>query len=329
MKRREFITMLAGGAAAAWSRAARAQQPTLPVVGFLRNTSPDEATHLVVAFRAGLGETGYVEGRNVLVEYRWTGGQTNRLPAMAADLVNRQVSVIVALGSTPAVHAAKAATTTIPIVFMLGTDPVELGLIASLNRPGGNLTGVINLNMEVARKWLETLHQLIPTTTVIAVLVNPRNPASTEGYIREIETAAHTLGLHIQVVNASSPGDFDAVFAGIAERRAEALVIVADLLFMSNIEQLAALSLRHALPAIFPFREFPAAGGLASYGTHLADTYRLAGVYTGRVLKGEKPADLPVQQATKVELVLNLKTAKALGITVPLSLLGRADEVIE
>jgi putative ABC transport system substrate-binding protein len=328
MRRREFLGAV-GGVAVGWSLEALAQQPTLPVVGFLRNTSPDEATHLVVAFRAGLSETGYVEGRNVLVEYRWTSGQTNRLPAMAADLVNRQVSVIVALGSTPAVHAAKAATSTIPIVFMLGTDPVKLGLIASLNRPGGNLTGVINLNMEVARKWLETLHQLIPTTTVIAVLVNPRNPASTEGYVRELETAARTLGLHIQVVHASSPGDFDAAFAGIGERHAGALVIVADLLFMSNIEQLAALSLRHALPAIFPFREFVAAGGLASYGTNLADTYRLGGVYTGRVLKGEKPADLPVQQATKVDLVLNLKTAKALGLEVPPTLLTRADEVIE
>jgi putative ABC transport system substrate-binding protein len=328
MRRREFLGAV-GGVAVGWSLEALAQQPTLPVVGFLRNTSPDEATHLVVAFRAGLSETGYVEGRNVLVEYRWTSGQTNRLPAMAADLVNRQVSVIVALGSTPAVHAAKAATSTIPIVFMLGTDPVKLGLIASLNRPGGNLTGVINLNMEVAQKWLETLHLLVPTTTMIAVLVNPRNPASTEGYVRELETAARTLGLHIQVVHASSPGDFDAAFAGIGERHAGALVIVADLLFMSNIEQLAALSLRHALPAIFPFREFVAAGGLASYGTNLADTYRLGGVYTGRVLKGEKPADLPVQQATKVDLVLNLKTAKALGLEVPPTLLTRADEVIE
>jgi putative tryptophan/tyrosine transport system substrate-binding protein len=319
IRRRQFIGPLA----------ARAQKPTLPVAGFLRNTSPNEATHLVAAFRAGLGETGYVEGHNVLVEYRWTGGQTNRLPTMAADLFNRQVSVIVALGSTPAVHAVKAATTTIPIVFMIGTDPVELGFIASLNRPGGNLTGVINLNLQVAQKWLETLHQLVPTTTVIALLVNPRNPASTEGYVHEVETAARTLGLHIQVVHASSPGDFDAVFAGIRERGAGALVIGADLLFMSNIEQLAALSLRHALPAIHPFREFVAAGGLASYGTDLADTYRLGGVYTGRVLKGEKPADLPVQQATKVELVLNLKTAKALGLTVPPTLLARADEVIE
>jgi putative ABC transport system substrate-binding protein len=327
MRRRQFIGLVGG--AAVWPMGARAQQPTLPVVGFLRNTSPDEATHLVAAFHAGLGETGYVEGRNVRVEYRWTGGQTNRLPAMAADLVNRQVSVIVALGSTPAVHAVKAATATIPIVFMIGTDPVELGLIASLKRPGGNLTGVINLNLQVAQKWLETLHLLVPTTNVIAVLVNPRNPASTEGYLREIETAARALGLQIQAVHASSPGDFDSVFAGLRERRSGALVIVADLLFISNIKQLAALSLRHALPAIFPFREFVEAGGLASYGTDLADTYRLAGVYTGRVLKGEKPADLPVQQATKVELVLNLKAAKALGIEVPPSLLVRADEVIE
>jgi ABC-type uncharacterized transport system substrate-binding protein len=298
------------------------------VVGFLRNTLPDEAARFVDAFRIGLGEAGYVEGRNVLVEYRWTGGQTDRLTAMAADLVARQVSVIVALGSTPAIRAAKAATTTIPIVFMLGTDPVELGIVASLNRPGGNLTGVVNLNHQLAQKWLEVLHQLVPATT-FALLVDPANTAATSLYIRETQAAARTLGLQIHIIQANSHRDFDAVFASVRDLRAAALVIVAALPFISHIEQLATLALRHAVPAIFPFREFPAAGGLASYGTDLADTYRLAGVYTGRILKGEKPANLPVVQSTKVELIINLKTAKTLGITVPTALLVRADEVIE
>ncbi|MBI5323171.1 ABC transporter substrate-binding protein [Bradyrhizobium sp.] len=328
MRRREFITFL-GGSAVAWSRTARAQQPTQPVVGFLRNARPDEAAHLVAAFRKGLSETGYVEGRNVLVEYRWTGGQTDRLPSMAAELVNRQVNVIVALGSTPAVRAAKAATTTIPIVFMLGTDPVELGLVTSLNHPGGNLTGVINLNLQLAQKWLEILHELTPATTAIALLVNPANLATTEGYIREIEAAAGRMGLKIHILHANNARDFDMVFTSARERGAGALVIVADLLFISNIDRLAALSLLNSLPAIFPFREFVAAGGLASYGTNLAETYHLAGVYTGRIVKGEKPADLPVQQATRVELIINLKTARMLGLNVAPALLVRADEVIE
>jgi ABC-type uncharacterized transport system substrate-binding protein len=327
MRRREFITLL-GGAVAPWPLAARAQQPALPVVGFLRNTSPDAAASFVAAFRQGLGEAGYVEGRNVLVEYRWTDGQTNQLPAMAADLAARQVNVIVALGSTPAIRAAKAATTTIPIVFMLGTDPVELGIVASLNRPGGNLTGVVNLNHQLAQKWLEVLHQLVPATT-FALLVDRTNISTTNLYTREMQAAARTLGVQIHVLQANSDADFDAVFASVRDLRAAALVIVAALPFISHIEQLAALTLRHAVPAIFPFREFAAAGGLVSYGTDLADTYRLAGVYTGRILKGEKPSDLPVQQATKVELVLNLKTAKALGLEVPPTLLARADEVIE
>jgi putative ABC transport system substrate-binding protein len=326
MKRRDFITLVGG--AAAWPLAARAQQPAIPVVGFLRNTSPDAAAPFVAAFRQGLGEAGYVEGRNILVEYRWTGGQTDQLPAMAADLVARQVSVIVALGSTPAIRAAKAATTTIPIVFMLGTDPVELGIVASLNRPGGNLTGVVNLNHQLAQKWLEVLHQLVPATT-FALLVDPTNTATMSLYTREMQAAARTLGVQIHVIQANSDADFDAIFASVRDLRAAALVIVAALPFISHIEQLAALTLRHAVPAIFPFREFAAAGGLVSYGTDLADTYRLAGVYTGRILKGEKPSDLPVQQATKVELVLNLKTAKALGLEVPPTLIARADEVIE
>jgi putative ABC transport system substrate-binding protein len=282
----------------------------------------------VAAFSKGLGEAGYAEGRNVSVEYRWTGGQTDRLAAMAADLVARRVNVVVALGSTPAIRAAKAATTTIPIVFMLGTDPVELGIVTSLNRPEGNLTGVVNLNHHLAQKWLEVLHQLVPATT-FALLVDPANADATSLYIREMQAAARTLGLQLHVLQANSHRDFEAVFASVRDLGAAALVIVAALPFVSHIEQLATLTLRHALPAIFPFREFPAAGGLASYGTDLADTYRLAGVYTGRILKGEKPSDLPVQQATKVELVLNLNTAKAFGLTVPPSLLARADEVIE
>jgi putative ABC transport system substrate-binding protein len=327
LKRRNFITLL-GGAAVTWPLTARAQQPAMPVIGFLRNTLPEEATLFVDAFRRGLGEAGYVEGRNVLVEYRWTGGQTDRLSAMAADLVARQVSVIVALGSTPAIRAAKAATATIPIVFMLGTDPVELGIVTSLNRPGGNLTGVVNLNHQLAQKWLEVLHQLVPATT-FALLVDPANTAATSLYIRETQAAARTLGLQIHIIQANSHRDFDAVFASVRDLRAAALVIVAALPFMSHIEQLATLTLRHAVPAIFPFREFPAAGGLASYGTDLADTYRLAGIYAGRILKGEHPADLPVVQSTKVELIINLKTAKMLGLTVPTALLVRADEVIE
>jgi putative ABC transport system substrate-binding protein len=327
MNRRTFISLL-GGAAVAWPLAGRAQQPAMPVVGFLRNTSADAAAPFVAAFRQGLGEAGYVEGRNVLVEFRWTDGQTDRLPAMAADLVARQVSVIVALGSTPAIRAAKAATTTIPIVFMLGTDPVELGIVASLNRPGGNLTGVVNLNHQLAQKWLEVLHQLVPATT-FALLIDPTNTATMSLYTREMQAAARTLGVQIHVIQANSDADFDAVFASVRDLGAAALVIVAALPFISHIEQLAALTLRHAVPAIFPFREFAAAGGLVSYGTDLADTYRLAGVYTGRILKGEKPSDLPVQQATKVELVLNLKTAKALGLEVPPTLIARADEVID
>ena len=328
MRRRDFIKVL-GGAAAAWPLAARAQQPAMPVVGFLRNTSPNDAAPLIAAFRKGLSEGGYVEGRNVMIEYGWTNGQTDRLPALAAKLAARAVSVIVALGSTPAVRAAKAATETIPIVFMVGTDPVELGLVASLNRPGGNLTGVVNLNHQLAQKWLETLHELAPSATTFALLVNPANTATSHLYTREMQTASRTLGLQTHVVPATSVRDFDSVFAKVRELRAAALVIVADLLFISHIDQLAALALRHAVPAIFPFREFVAAGGLASYGTDLADVYRLAGVYTSRILKGEKPADLPVQQATKVALILNLRTAKVLGIDMPSSLLVRADEVIE
>ena len=327
MRRREFITLF-GGAAAAWPLAARAQGSTVPVIGFLRNTSSNEAAHLVAAFRKGLGEGGYIEGRNVLIEYRWTDGRTDRLPALAVELVSRQVNVLVALGSTPAVRAAKAATTTIPTVFMVGTDPVELGFVASLNRPGGNLTGVVNLNYQLAQKWLEILNQLVPASTY-ALLVDSSNAATMKVYVQEMQAAARTLGLQIHILQAKSSHDFDEVFANVRKLRAAGLIIVAALPFISHIKELAELTLRHAVPAIFPYREFVAAGGLASYGTELADTYRLAGVYVTRILKGEKPVDLPVQQATKVEFILNLKTAKTLGITVPIALLGRADEVIE
>jgi putative ABC transport system substrate-binding protein len=328
MRRRQVIAGMAG-AAAAWSLVARAQPSAMPVVGFLRNTSPDDSPHLVAAFRKGLGETGYVEGRDVAIEYRWTGGLTERLPIMAADLVGHQASVIVTLGSGPATLAAKGATRAIPIVFMIGTDPVEMGLVASLNRPGGNLTGVFNLNREMAQKWLEVLHQLVPAATTFALLVNPGNFTTTEIYANEAQTAARTLGLQLHVVQAGSERDFDAVFASLRHLRAGALVIAPDALFISRIEQLAALTLRDAVPAIYPYREFVAAGGLTSYGANLADLYRQVGVYAGRILKGEKPAELPVQQSTKVELIINLKTAKALGLDIPPALLARADEVIE
>jgi ABC-type uncharacterized transport system substrate-binding protein len=327
MRRRELLCALAGAAVAA-PFVARAQQPALPVIGFLRNTAAGEAAHLVAAFRKGLGEGGYVEGRNVIIEYRWTGGQADRLPAMAADLASRNVKAIVALGSTPAVRAAKAASTTIPIIFMVGSDPVELGFVASLNRPGGNLTGVVNLNHQLAQKWLEILHELAPALTY-ALLVDSSNVSMMNVYVREMQAAARTLGLQIDIIEAKSSRDFDAVFARVKEMHAGGLVIVAALPFISHIKELADLALRHAVPAIFPYREFVAAGGLASYGTELADTYRLAGVYVARILKGDKPSDLPVEQATKVEMALNLKTATALGLNISPMLLTRADEVIE
>jgi ABC-type uncharacterized transport system substrate-binding protein len=328
MRRREFIKLL-GSTAAAWPLTAQAQPAAMPVMGFLNATSPQGHARQLSAFLKGLGETGYVDGQNVHIEYRWAEGQNDRLPAMAADLVHRNVAVIAA-STTPAILAAKAATATIPIVFEGGEDPIQLGLVASLNRPGGNITGVTQLNAETAPKRLELLHELLPTAKVIALLVNPADstlPVSSS--TRAVQSAAHTLGLKLPVLNASGERDFDAVFANLNRLRASGLVIGPDALFNNYAEQLGALTLRHAVPTIFEIREFVAAGGLASYGGSLTDSYRLAGVYTGRVLKGEKPADLPVQQGTKVEMFLNLRTAKALGISVPLSLLGRADEVIE
>jgi putative ABC transport system substrate-binding protein len=325
VRRREFITLL-GGAAAVWPLATRAQQP-MPVVGFLNNASPDPYAPMVAWFRQGLNETGYVEGRNFAIEYRWAEGQNDRLPALSRDLVRRPVAVIAALGRNAAL-AAKAATTTIPIVFQTADDPVESGLVASLNRPGGNLTGVSTLATELGPKRLELLHELVPTATVITLLINP---ASTNAEIQatNLTAAARTLGLQVHVLHASTERDLETVFATLVRQRARALVISNDGLFISRSGQLGELTVRHGLPTIFQFREFTAAGGLMSYGGSVADPYRQFGVYTGRVLKGEKPADLPVQQATKVELIINLKTAKALGLTIPLPLLGRADEVIE
>jgi len=326
MRRREFITLL-GGAVIAWPLAAPAQQPGMPVVGFLGTRASGDDPQLLTAFRQGLKEASYVEGQNVAIEYRFAENQYDRLAALAADLVQRHVALIAANGF--AAQAAKAATATIPIVFTAGFDPVEVGLVASLNRPGGNITGVSILDVELGPKRLELLHQLVPTVTNIAVLVNPSDAARAETTVKELQTAAHTLGLQLHTLNASTDRDFDAVFASLAQLQAGGLVIGGEPFFNSRSEQLGALTIRHAVPTIYQFRAFAAAGGLASYGASLTHAYRQAGLYTGRILNGERPADLPVVQSTKVELIINLKTAKALGITVPLSLLGRADEVIE
>jgi putative tryptophan/tyrosine transport system substrate-binding protein len=326
MRRREFITLI-GGAAACWPLAARGQQPALPVVGFLNSRGPGDDQYLLAAFRQGLKEAGFVEGQNVAIEYRWAEGQYDRLPALAADLVHRQVAVIAANGL--AARTAKTATTTIPIVFVAGFDPVEVGLVASLNQPGGNITGVSVLDVELGPKRLELLHELVPTANGMAVLVNPTDPARAETISRGLQAAASTLGLQLHVLHASTDHDFDTVFASLAQLKAGGLVISGDPFFNSRSEQLGALTSRHAVPAIHELPEFAAAGGLMSYGGSLTDAYRLVGVYTGRILKGEKPIDLPVQQYTKIELIINLRTAKALGLTVPQILLGRADEVIE
>jgi putative tryptophan/tyrosine transport system substrate-binding protein len=327
MKRRMFITLL-GGAAAAWPLAARAQQ-TMPVIGILANAAPEANAIRLRAFREGLRTVGYVEGQNVKIQYRWAEAHTGRLPELAAGLVRDRVAVLVAAGGTASALAAKAATGEIPIVFGTGADPVELGLVASLNRPGGNVTGVTSLNIEVAPKRLELLHELLPAVTSVALLVNPAVPAIAEPVSRLSQAAAQALRLQLHIVHASSDRDFDAVFASLIERRVGALAISPDNLFTAHSEQLAKLTVRHGMPAVYEFREFAAAGGLMSYGSNETEYYRLVGTYAARVLKGDKPADLPVQQSTKVELFLNLKTAKALGITVPLPLSGRADEIFE
>ena len=325
MKRRDFITLLSG--AAAWPLAARAQQPVLPVIGWLHSGSPGPYGRILAAFRQGLKEAGYVEGQNATIEYRWAHGQYERLPALAAELIHRPVAVLAAT-STPAALAAKAATTTVPTVFTTAFNPMELGLVASLSRPGGNITGASQLNVEIGPKRLELVRELIPTATIVGLLVNPTNPVA-RALSRDLEAAAPTLGLQLDILHASTERDIDNAFATLVQRRASALVIVADPFFVSQSEQLGALTLRHAVPSIFQYPEFVDAGGLMSYSGSNADSYRWAGNYSGRILKGEKPADLPVQQSTKVELIINLKTAKALGLVVPTTLLARADEVIE
>jgi putative tryptophan/tyrosine transport system substrate-binding protein len=325
MRRREFIAGLGG--AAAWPLAARAQQRAMPVIGYLGIGSLEELREYLAVFYRALAETGYVEGRNVAIEYRWAEGRNDRLPALAADLVRRRVAVIVASGS-PAALAAKEATPTIPIVFNSGRDPVEFGLVKSLNRPGGNLTGATGLYLEVVAKRLELLHELVPAVGLIAVLVYPATPL-TEAETQELQIAARVLGVRLLILNASNQSDIEMAFETLVRERAGALVISGDVVLSVNGDQIVALAARHAIPAISAYHEFTAAGGLLAYGTPLTDTGRVAGNYTGRILKGEKPADLPVQQVTKVELIINMKTAKALGLTFPLTLLGRADAVIE
>jgi putative ABC transport system substrate-binding protein len=326
MRRREFITLL-GGTAVAWPLAVRAQQPAMPVIGFLGTRASGDDPQLLTAFHRGLKEAGYVESQNVAIEYRFADNQYDRLPVLAADLVGRQVNLIAANGV--AAQAAKAATAKIPIVFTAGFDPVEVGLVASLNRPGGNITGVSILDVELGPKRLELLHELVPTATIIAALVNPSDPARAETTLKQLQAAARALGLQLHALHASTDSDFDTVFANLVRLQAGGLVIGGEPFFNSRSEQLGALAMRHATPTIYQFRAFAAAGGLASYGTSLTDSYRQAGLYSGRILNGERPGDLPVVQSTKVELIINLKTAKGLGLSVPLSLLGRADEVIE
>jgi len=327
LNRRSLITLLVGGSAVAWPLAARAQQAAMPVVGFVDSGSPGPHAPNVAAFRRGLKEAGYIEGQNVAIEFRWAEGQNDQSASLVADLVRRRVTVIAAT-SIAAALAAKVATTTIPIVFRTGADPVGLGLVTTLNRPNGNLTGVTSLNIEVGSKRLELLHELVPTATTVGILVNPTSP-NADKTSKDLEAAAHTLGLHLHVLHARTERDLDAALASLVQVDAGGLVIGPDALFASQNEKLAALTARYAVPSVHFLRSFVTAGGLMSYGGSFTDSFYQAGIYVGRILKGEKPGDLPVQRSTKVELVLNLKTAKALGITFPISLLGRADEVIE
>jgi putative ABC transport system substrate-binding protein len=328
MRRRDFIKLIAGSATL-WPLVARAQRSALPVIGFLSAEWPNHFVDRLKSFHAGLREAGYVEGQNVGISYRWAEGHVDRLPALAAELVQSQVNVLVALGSTPAALAAKAATTTIPTVFYIGTDPVKIGLVASLSRPGGNITGVTTLNVQIAAKRLELVHELMPKATVVAALVNPANPIVAETSERDVLAATRALGLELHVLRASTEGEIDAAFATLSRLKASALLIDADALFESYSRRLAALTTQYAIPAVHAGRNFVVAGGLMSYGNSPAESYRQAGIYAGRLLKGERPGDLPVQQATKVSLAINLKTAKILGLNVPNTLIGRADEVIE
>ena len=329
MKRRTALTAL-GGIVAGVAVGAKAQAVSMPVIGFLNAASAEPFAHVVRAFRLGLNETGYVEGKDVAIEYRWADDQYDRLPALAEDLVRRGVSVIATGSNLIAAKAARAATTTIPIVFLLGSDPVKAGLVASLARPGGNITGVATLNAELGLKRFEVLHELVPATTIVGLLLNPINdPAFVELSLRQAQAAALALGLQMHVLHASTDREVDSAFSTLIQRRAGGLVITPDTFFSSRSEQLAALALRHTMPTVSPYREFVTAGGLMSYGGSLTDQYRQVGVYTGRILKGEKPAELPVRQVEKVEFVINMKSAKALALTVPQSLLARANEVAQ
>jgi len=327
MRRREFISLL-GGAAAAWPLAARAQQPTVPVIGFLHSASHAPNAHMVRAFHSGLKEAGYVEGQNVAIVYRYADGQYDRLPMLAAELVRSQVAVLAATGGDPAVLAARAVTATIPIVFTTGSDPVALGYVASLNRPGGNVTGVVLLSSNLGAKRIGLLRELVPKADAIGALVNPTYPAAT-AQLQEVQEAAASVGVRLIIANASAERDFEPAFALLVQQRSSALMISSDPFFNSRRDQIVALAARHAVPAIYEWREFAEAGGLMSYGTSVTEAYRLAGIYAGRVLKGDKPADLPVMQSSKFEFVINLKTAKALGLDVPLGMSAAADEVIE
>ena len=326
MRRRHFITLV-GGAAAGWPLAARAQQAAMPVIGFLHGASSEGYKPMVASFSQGLKEAGYVDGQNVAIEFRWAEGHFDRLPAMAADLVRRQVAVIVA-GGTPAAFAAKAATSIIPTVILVGSDPVQLGFVGSLNRPEGNVTGLAILTVELEAKKLELLHELLPAATAIALLVNPANVLS-QSETKDVEDAARSLGVRLHILNASTESQIDAAFAGLAELRAAALMVSVDTFLNNSRGQIVALAARYAVPAVYGVRDFVNAGGLMSYGTDLVDVYRQQGIYAGKILKGAKPTDLPIQQVTRVALIINLKTAKTLGLTFPTTLLGRADEVIE